>query len=162
MKLGKSILVISSLLMIVVSLSAQPRGEGGHGPHGPEGGMKHHRIWAELNLNEDQKVEIKKLHEEMNPIRKKHREEMKAVREKVRDEMNKENSDRATLTTYSREMAELHFKQAEAMADHLLKIKVILTPEQFKKMTELHEKRKEMWKQKKGYGKGHGKGHCTD
>lgn len=171
MKATKRVMVLVSMLFIAISLSAQPmdgRGPGGPGS-GPgfEGeGMRHHRIWEQLNLTEDQRVEIKKLHEEMKPVRIEHHKAMKAVRDKIEAEIQKENSDRATLTNYSREMAELHFKQAEAMADHLLKIKAILTPEQFKKMQELHDQRRggKGHGKGKGPGKGHGNGsgHCTE
>jgi Spy/CpxP family protein refolding chaperone len=101
---------------------------------GGKGKDRGDKIAQELGLNTDQKAQLKALHEEMKNSRKDHMEKMKALREKSRDELLKAAPKQATLYEYAKEMGTLHTAMAQKEADHLLKVKAILTPDQFKKL----------------------------
>jgi Spy/CpxP family protein refolding chaperone len=92
------------------------------------------KIAQELGLNADQKTKLKALREEMKTVRKDHMEKMKALRDKSRDELLKAAPAQAVLYGYAKEMGDLHTVMAQKEADHLLKVKAVLTPEQFKKL----------------------------
>lgn len=152
MRIFKYLISVSTLLLVAISLSAQPMHHEGGGD-GKGEGMGKHKIWQELGLNEDQRSKIKALHEGMKEKRATDRETMKNVKKKIKEELLKDKPNRSTLTSLSKEVADLTFKKTEAWADHLLKVKEILTPEQFKKMTDLHDKKREQMKKGKGHGK---------
>jgi len=114
--------------------------------HGKEMGEK---IAKELGLTADQKTRLKGLREEMRDARKNNFDKIKAMREKSREELLKASPDKSALYGYAREMGELHREMAEKETDHMLKVKGILTPDQFKKLLS-----KNMWQ-----GKGRGGPH---
>ena len=155
--------VVIALFFVVASIFAQPEhpcqntgSECQKGEHRMDAGddpFMHHGedgMLQKLGVSEKQSAELKVLKQSMTPVRKKHREEMSAIREKVRLEFAKPNSDRKIIERYSREMADVHYKMAEAMADHILAVKKVLTPDQFEKMNQMIAFRKGAQHQKKG------------
>jgi len=152
--------IVSALLLSSGAATGQPGPDQGQGPGK---GERPHRMWAELNLNDKQKEELKKLHDEMQEVRKKHREAVKTVRDKMKAELLKKESSQNVLYGYAGELGELHKQMTKDRTDHLLKVKKVLTPEQFKKIVEKEgrrhkgpPKRKGDW-QHRGDGP-HGKG----
>jgi Spy/CpxP family protein refolding chaperone len=91
-------------------------------------------IVLELGLNVDQNAKLKTLHSEMKIAHKEHIEKIKALREKSREELLKPKPDKTVLYGFAGEIGALQKIMAEKEADHLLKIKAILTPEQFDKL----------------------------
>jgi Spy/CpxP family protein refolding chaperone len=91
-------------------------------------------IVLELGLNADQNAKLKTLHSEMKIAHKEHIEKIKALREKSREELLKPKPDKTVLYGFAGEIGALQKIMAEKEADHLLKIKAILTPEQFDKL----------------------------
>jgi Spy/CpxP family protein refolding chaperone len=90
----------------------------------------------------------------MQKVREKHFEAVRKVRDKIKDELLKDSPSRKTLYGYAGELGELHKQITKERSNHLLKVKKILNPEQFKKLIE-HENR--MGKGKFG-NRGHRKG----
>lgn len=123
-------LTLVTILLSSLSVLAQPPEDEKPCPHKKD----HHPFMKELNLSEEQRAELKEIREKDKPFRKKHREEMKAIRQKAKEELLKDNPDRKVLKKYSQEIAQLHEKMSEQMIDHLLKVKKILTKEQFEKI----------------------------
>ncbi len=116
----------------------------------------HCRMWIEeLNLTKDQKEKLKALRQEMQPLREKHMESIKAVKDKIKAELEKPNLSEGILYGYAGEMGELHKQMAKDRIDHLLKVKKILSPEQFSKLIEMEDR--PMWG--KPFGP-HGKIRC--
>lgn len=163
-------MVTGALCAVIIAagiVSAQP------GPkRGPDSGKERpHRMWKDLNLKDDQKNKLKALHDEMQKVRKKHFETVKKVRAKIKDELLKDSPSQKALYGYAGELGELHKQMTKERSDHLLKVKTVLSKEQFKKLLE-HERR--MGKGKFGHrgeckgcphekgcrkgGKGHGNG----
>ena len=95
--------------------------------------MEQHMV-QELGLNKDQQVKMKSLHADMKNIRKEHGDRMKVIMDKSKNELLKDSPSRAVLYGLAKEMGDLRTAMAKKEADHLLKLKTILTPEQFKKL----------------------------
>ena len=143
--------VVCGVLFSNISISAQS--DEGPGPD-PERKFDHpHRMWKDLDLNGDQKDKLKALHNEMQQIRKKHFGSVKTVRNKIKDELLKDSPSKKTLHKYAGELGELHKQMTKERSDHLLKVKKLLKPDQFKKLLE-HERRM-------GKGKFGHKGDCN-
>jgi Spy/CpxP family protein refolding chaperone len=94
----------------------------------------HQKWWAQLNLTDDQQAKLKTLRQEMRESRKANFEKMKALLDKSKEELLKPSASKAVLNGYAKEMGELHRALAEQMADHMLKVKTILTKDQFAKL----------------------------
>jgi Spy/CpxP family protein refolding chaperone len=115
-----------TLILAPVSTHAQPQGCGEKG--------QHHQMWADLGLNEDQKAKLKSLFSEMKEQRKSNFEAMQAIRIKTREELLTAKPSNATLDTYAKEMGELHSVMSKNNNEHMLKVKTVLTAEQFSKL----------------------------
>jgi Spy/CpxP family protein refolding chaperone len=98
------------------------------------------KIFDDLCLNADQKAKLKDLRMEMQTIRKDHNEKMKDLREKIKDEILKDSPSKSALNGFAKDIGNLRAIMAEKEYEHLLKIKLLLTPEQFKKLLS-----KELW-----------------
>lgn len=91
-------------------------------------------FWSEMKLTTEQQEKLKALHGEMQETRKKHKDEIMTVRKKIADELLKDASSTSILDNYSKELGDLHVKMTQERYEHLLKVKQILTAEQFKAM----------------------------
>ena len=123
-------LVAATLMVCTLPLAAQQKG--GAGPKGEHRGP-HHGMEG-LNLTEEQKIKLQELHVDHNPIMVKVKESMKLIRQKSKKELLKDKPDKALLKKYSQETAEQHRIMADEMTNHLLKVKKILSKEQFEKL----------------------------
>jgi Spy/CpxP family protein refolding chaperone len=95
-------------------------------------------FWKDMNLTTEQQEKLKALHEEMQVTRDKHKDEVMSVRKKISEELLKDAPSTTTLDGYAKELGDLHAKMTRERYDHLLKVKKILTPEQFKTMLSCH------------------------
>lgn len=129
------------LPLIALALATAPLSTAAAQPGPPRDGKRQHRMWEDLNLKEDQKTKLKALHVEMQSVRTKHFEAVKTVRNKIKKELLKDNPSQNVLYGYAGELGELHKQISKDRGDHLLKVKKILTKEQFAKVLE-HEGRK--------------------
>lgn len=113
------------------------------------------KLKEKLDLTPEQEEQIKE-------HRKKHREERKTARKLIRkkrkalkEELNKPDSDLNKVDEIALQIKDLMGQQIDRRIESILTMKEILTPGQFKKMSEtIEEKRKRMHeKRKKGRGK---------
>jgi Spy/CpxP family protein refolding chaperone len=94
----------------------------------------HQKWWAQLNLTADQQAKLKTLRAEMKDFRKANFEKMKTLLDKNKAELLKAAPSKSVLYGYAKEMGDLHKTMSEHMADHMLKMKSILTKDQFDKL----------------------------
>jgi len=138
------------------------------GPGGPEGGagpaacpqheeQRQHRLEEELNLTPEQKQKLHALRDERKAAREEHIAKMKEVRQKMKEELAKEKPDGKTLMKYATQTADLVEQMTKQRIDHLLKVKQVLSKEQFEKL--LSKEMMEPGKHPDGgkYPKRHGK-----
>ena len=88
----------------------------------------------DLNLSADQKAKLKSVREAMKPVREASMEQMKALREKAKTELLKASPAKPVLDDLARQMGQLHQQMAMKEQENLLKIKAILSKEQFEKI----------------------------
>jgi len=100
---------------------------------GPADDSLHQKWWAQLNLTDDQKAKLKALRIEAKGFRKANFETMKSIIDKSKEELLKAAPSKAVLYEYAKKIGELHRAMSEHMADQILKMKSILTKEQFEK-----------------------------
>jgi Spy/CpxP family protein refolding chaperone len=144
MKKLHTILTIITLMTAVSisNLTAQPcmAHASGTGSDTGRAVQRKHRMMADLNLTEEQQNKLKVLHDEMMQIREKHMDAVKTVRDKMKAELLKKSPSQNTLYGYGGELGELHKQMSKDRTDHLLKVKKVLTAEQFSKLVEKEER----------------------
>jgi Spy/CpxP family protein refolding chaperone len=121
-------ILISGLTVAFLGASVFAQKESCHEKAGPG------CFWSDMKLTAEQQEKLKALHSEMQETRKAHKDEVMAVRKKIADELLKDTPSTETLDNYSKELGDLHAKMTRERYTHLLKVKQILTAEQFKTM----------------------------
>ncbi|HEX2960133.1 MAG TPA: periplasmic heavy metal sensor [Chitinispirillaceae bacterium] len=91
-------------------------------------------FWSDMKLTAEQQEKLKTLHSEMQEVKKAHKGEVITIRKKIADELLKDTPSTESLDSYSKELGDLHAKMTRERYTHLLKVKQILTAEQFKAM----------------------------
>ena len=147
MKYKVFIPLLSIIVMLATPLFANPDGAG----HGD----KHRHAFEELNLTDEQHTKIKLLKLDMQKEHVLHFDEVRKIRNKIKEELLKEKPSEAKLNGYAKELGKLHGKLSEKRMAHLLKVKEVLSTEQFENILS-KEFRKEMLHNKK-HGKRGGK-----
>lgn len=126
-------LAASLLITAATSIFAQPcshhMGKGEGADEGPA-----LRMFADLGLDEKQTEGLKKLHEEMQANREQHFSAVKEVRTKIKEELLKKEPSTKVLYGYADKLGTLHAQMSKDHGDHLLKVKKVLTTEQFSKL----------------------------
>jgi Spy/CpxP family protein refolding chaperone len=89
-----------------------------------------------LGLTSQQEAQLKELHTQTAPVRKERMGKIKELRGEIKQELLKDKPSRTALDNYAAQMGNLHKLQNEESIKHLLKVKEILTPEQFVKFTD--------------------------
>jgi Spy/CpxP family protein refolding chaperone len=93
-------------------------------------------MWAQLGLTPEQETKLKELHKQTAPARREQFKKIEELRGKIKTELLKDKPSKKVLDDYATQMGNLHKQMNLSSIDHLLKVKAILTPEQFKKFTE--------------------------
>jgi Spy/CpxP family protein refolding chaperone len=130
--MGRSMAVAAVVLGLALSpvlagegpCSGKGKGEGMHG-------------WAKMGLTDQQKTDLKGLREEAKGLHKTTFEKTKAVRDKIKAEMLKTSPDQNVLNGYADELGQIEKEVNRQRFAHLLKVKAILTPEQFQKLLDM-------------------------
>lgn len=145
-----TVLLIASLTF---ALSAQPgQGKGqGRGGYGEPGA----RIAQELNLTEKQQQDLKELRDAHRELQKPAREEMRTVHQELNQLLKAEKVDTRAVKATIKKGADLTSQKLQQHVDYQLKVKEIMTPEQFAKYLDLREERME---NRRGMHQGKGKG----
>lgn len=130
--------IAATMMLYTIPLFAQPAdGTGQYGEYS-----------MGLDLTEEQKTKLQELRIEHKPAMVKIKETMKLIKQKSKEELLKDKPDKNVLKKYSQQIADQSRIMAESMTEHLLKVKKILSKEQFEKMLS-KEFRYEMGKHKK-------------
>lgn len=150
MSLNKAVLALAlggTLMMFNVSANAKDHG-GMHNKHSVE---HHQMMMEELGVNDEQRAQMNRLHQERMKAVKAHKEQMKELMEQQRHLMQQEALDKTKLRDNLRKQADI---KAEMMVDkhqHHQQVNKVLSEEQRTKMKEMkaqmHEKHEEKHKQ---------------
>jgi Spy/CpxP family protein refolding chaperone len=135
-----SVIALSFALFTGEAAAGPGNGPGGKGPDTSAAVQRMHRMFDDLKLTDEQQARLKALRDEMMTIRKQHIEAVKGVRDKMKAELLKPSPSQKMLDRYAGELGELHKKMTKDRTDHLLKVKKVLTPEQFSKLVEKEER----------------------
>jgi len=108
---------------------------------------KMNKLYDELNVSEEQRIKIKEARGAMHAKKKELREAMKAKRAALKEELEKDEVDKVRIDAMVDELVGLTGRVIRERVDGILKVKQILTKEQFKIFVEKTKKfRKEQWK----------------
>ncbi len=144
--------ILLMVTLMVGSLMAEPQARKGHGHKG-----KGKRMAAELGLSQEQQDQMKTLWEKHRAERKDTRGEVKELRQGIATELKKSKPSKSEIKSLADKIGAIHSANAVRMADHMLEIKKVLTPEQFSKMLDKKEQRgQKKGNKKSGKGKGPG------
>jgi len=91
-----------------------------------------------LNLTDEQKAELEKLHKSHYEAMKSYKTEMTQYHEKFRSLLKADKPDMDAIDKLIKERAEKTVKKQKAMVDHMIKVRSILTDEQ-KKVWDEHK-----------------------
>lgn len=148
--------VLLLFVLFIGAAFAQPPHRGGYGNRGKGDGS---RMAQELGLSQEQQEQLKEIRQKHRAEKPDNRSEVKALRRQIAEELKKSSPSKSKIKTLADKIGALHSANAVRMAEHMLEVKAVLTPEQFSKMLELKEQRKA---HKQGARKGHkggGKGY---
>ena len=95
------------------------------------------RMWAELSLTAEQEAQFRDINMRYAPARREHARQIEELRGKINQELLKERPSRSLLAQLAGQMGEVQKKMNQASVIHFLDVKVVLTPEQFKKFTDM-------------------------
>jgi Spy/CpxP family protein refolding chaperone len=113
-------------------------------------------FFKELGLNEEQKKALKANKEKHRQEKKALFEDMHAKMKLIREELQKENLDMGKVNQIQAELKATQAKMLDQRLAHILEVRKILTPEQFKKFSEKMEKSRD------SFGHGDKKMHKKD
>lgn len=130
------------LALILLSPIAMAKGPGGGG-----GGMK--RMLRQLDLTQEQKDKLKEMRGSKKGEMKALREKKRAMHKKVQEAMGGDASE-ATLRSLHTEAQALERQMADLRFEQILAVRKVLTPEQRKKFSELHQDRRGHGERKRG------------
>lgn len=141
MKLHKTTTIFLIFGLFMVAYSAPPRHKGP-------------RLHEMLNLTEEQKDKLWNLQHDKKKERRKHFREMRTIKKAIKEELQKESPSQARLNTLAGQIGEQHKKMSLMETEFMLKAKKILSPEQFTKLLNFKEKRREAMKNRMKHRKG--------
>jgi len=106
------------------------------------------KIAKKLDLTKDQQAKLKTLWTSLAAQNKDTQSKIKAIREEEKKELLSPSPNQQALYGYAKEINDLQGAMAEKRLEHLLKVKEILTPDQFKKLLSIrfHGQRGQGWK----------------
>jgi Spy/CpxP family protein refolding chaperone len=126
--IGGSIAVAQS---VTTNQEQNKQGESGHGgrQHG-FGGMRGDRLFAQLNLNDDQKAKIKQIHESFAERNKPLREQIRAKRQELQQARQGDTFNESLATQKLTEIAGIEAKLMGERFRLQQQVLTVLTPEQ--------------------------------
>jgi Spy/CpxP family protein refolding chaperone len=90
------------------------------------------KMWEELNLTAGQEAKFKEINAQYAPARRENSQRIEELREKINQEILRDKPSKSVLIQYAGTIGELQKKMSLASVGHLLDVKAVLTPEQFK------------------------------
>jgi len=112
-------------------------------------GKKMHKVMEELGLTQEQKDQLKEMKIGNREAAKQLREKIKTKRGEMKAELTKPQSDRNKLDSIIEEIGELKKETMRSRIDSVLRMKMVLTPEQYKLLNEKTQKKHKEWKKNK-------------
>ncbi len=118
-------------------------------------------FWKEeekaLGLSQEQQTKMKALREASGAKQKALRDQVKAKRDALRQELDSATPDRAKAEATLKDINALQGEIGSNRVDEIFQVRAILTPEQFQKLHEFHEKNRAKFEErmKKDKMKGH-------
>lgn len=126
-----------STLLLVMSVGVEAKHHGGM--HKKPSAEHHQMMMEKLGVNDEQRVQMDKLHQQRMEAVKAHQEKIQELKQQQRKLMQQETLDKSQLQSNLRKQADL---KAEMLADkhqHHQQVNKVLTVEQRAKMQELKE-----------------------
>jgi Spy/CpxP family protein refolding chaperone len=130
----KNRMLLCAALLIAALLPAIAIGEAAADENRERSARK---MWGELNLSADQEAKFKEINSRYAPARRDHSQRIEELREKINSELLRDKPSRSLLVQYAGQIGEIQKRMSLASVDHLLSVKAVLTPEQFKKFTSM-------------------------
>ncbi|MDR3012882.1 MAG: Spy/CpxP family protein refolding chaperone [Chitinispirillales bacterium] len=94
------------------------------------------QVWEELNLTPEQEAKFRDINARHAPARREHARLMEEVRTRINQELLKDRPNRNLLAQWAGQMGEYQKRMNIASVNHMLDVKGVLTPEQFKMFTD--------------------------
>ena len=113
-------------------------------------GKHYEKMMDEVGLTDAQKEELKAYKETQKTEMKELNEALKANRTALREELKKYDSDQGRVNKIVAEQKKLQGQMIDQRVASFQNMKKIMTPEQYNKLTELKETKKQEWREKKG------------
>jgi Spy/CpxP family protein refolding chaperone len=90
------------------------------------------KMWAELGLSAEQEAKFKEINLRHGPARRESALRIEELREKINQELLRDRPSKSMLIQYAGTIGEIQKKMSLASISHLLDVKDVLTPAQFK------------------------------
>ena len=90
------------------------------------------KMLEELNLSAEQEAKFKEINSQYAPARRENAQRIEELREKINQEILRDKPSKSMLIQYAGTIGELQKKMSLSSVNHLLDVKAVLTPEQFK------------------------------
>jgi len=100
-------------------------------------------IHKELGITEEQEGQLKAYRQQHQSQVKAVKEEIKQKRDEIRQELQKDEMDLARVKQLHEELKALKMKKEDSRLEAILDVRGVLTPEQFKKFSEMKDKMKD-------------------
>ncbi len=110
---------------------------------------KHEGFFKELNFNEDQKKALKANKEKHRQDTKAVFEDMHAKMKLMREELQKDHLDMGKVNQIQADLKATQAKMMDQRLEHILEVRKILTPEQFKQFSQKMEEHRGQRREKK-------------
>jgi Spy/CpxP family protein refolding chaperone len=146
----KRFFLISSLMFLTAGFGSSVFAEDdvtglGYGPKGnlnrKAEGKRMNAIHEKLGLNDEQKTKVEKLNDDHFKKVGELRKDLKAATDGLKAELEKEKTNKSAIKKLSKRIKNAQSKMVDLRTDHILNLKGILSPEQFKKLNELQNDR---------------------
>ncbi len=111
------------------------------GPNKENMEKKRLEMTEKLGLTPEQQAQLKEMREKGKDQVKANFEQMRAKREAMQEELQKADFDPAKVKALQEELKAMHSAMADQHMEHMLAVRKILTPEQFKKFSEMKKNR---------------------
>ncbi|MFP4467218.1 MAG: Spy/CpxP family protein refolding chaperone [Candidatus Goldiibacteriota bacterium] len=140
----KTVFTLAVLMLLAPFAGAQGSKRAVNSDKCPEsfGGSRTFFLAENLDLSDEQKDKIKAIRDSSRDDVAKIRKEIRGLMKEVKDEMSKKDSDKKKIYASIDKVADRQKKLSRIRTDQILEIKSTLSGEQFKKLTEMMEKKR--------------------
>ncbi len=148
----RSMVYMSVVLMLLAASTSYampdfkgPRSEGREGENHEK---RFQDMTEKLDLSEGQREQLKAHRDQQKARMKELKEELRTNYKTLRKELENYDSDERIVKGTAAKLKTIQAQLLDQKVDNFLAMRKILTPEQFRKMSELREERREQWREK--------------